>query len=148
MYNRLKYGNRLIAEPIGNTQGYGTLHLEHLYEEMCEYLRRIEKYTEGGFGNGPKVRWQNIVNTLMALRLPGGLLRHGVCREVFLFRLVDDLEGGMKTGRFGAPIAMLDEEFSEFWRERWAAPRAMRFPEWNSSLSVPLLQNALKELHP
>jgi len=148
MYNRLKFGQRLIAEPIGNTLGYGTLHLEHLYVEMCDYLKRAGMYTEGGFGNGPKVRWQNIANTLTALHLPGNLLRHGVCREVFLFRLVDDLVGGMRTGRFGNPIALPDSDFAEYWRERWAIPRAARYPAWNSTLSVPYLEETLKALHP
>lgn len=143
MYNRLRYQNRLLAEPIGYTQGFGTLHLEHLYSSICDFLRSSNAYKDGGFGNGPKIRWQNISNALAALKLPGSLLKHGVRREVFLFRLVDDLEGGMAGGNFGNPIPLTVEEYSQYWKERWACPRATRFPHWNSGNDLETLQRAL-----
>jgi hypothetical protein len=59
IYNRLKYKDRLLAEPIGYTQGFGTIHLEHLYPRIVELLKSIGKFTPAGWGNGPKVRWQS-----------------------------------------------------------------------------------------
>lgn len=131
LYNRVKYKSRLLAEPIGYTLGYGTLHLEHLYERMCVHLKSIGKFTDGGFGNGPKVRWQNISRTLSDMGLPKSLLRHGVKREVFLYRLVEALEEGMAGRDFGKTFVLPVSDYSEFWKERWAIPRSMRFPDWS-----------------
>lgn len=130
-YNRLKYKERLLAESIGYTRGYGMLHLEHTYEQACEYLQMIGKYTDAGYGNGPKVRWQNMTKALLGVGLPSSMLRHGVLREVFLYRFVEDFDKGMAGGTFGAPLNLSESDFATYWRERWAMPRAERFPSWN-----------------
>jgi len=132
MYNRLKHRERLLAEPVGYTLGYGTLHLEHLYGKVRAYLEMTDEYNNGGFGTGPKVRWQNLATALQKLGLSGSLLRHGVQREVFLYSLVDDLKSGMAGGTFGNPLNMPCDEYAHYWLERWALPRAARFPDWNS----------------
>jgi hypothetical protein len=142
-YNRLKYRDRLLAEPIGYTAGFGTLHLEHLYERVAEYLKEFGTFTKGGYGNGPKVRWQNITRVLLELELPKALLRHGMKREVFLYRFTDDLESGMKGGSFGTPLAMTEAEFGSYWRERWAMPRATSRPTWNQGEDLALLEQAI-----
>lgn len=129
-YNRLSYGDRLIAEPIGYTKGYGMLHLEHLYPRMCQFLESHGSLTPNGYGNGPKVRWQNVTKVLQHLNLPLHLLAHGVQREVYLFNLTQDLEGGMGGGSFGEPLRLSVEEFASHWRQRWALPRAKRYPHW------------------
>lgn len=143
MYNRVHYKSRLLAEPIGYTLGYGTLHLEHLYNSICDYLRISESFKSGGFGNGPKVRWQNIANVLSALDLPSTLLKHGVRREVFMFRFVDNLENGMAGGSFGNPLHLSADDYSQYWKERWAIPRAIRNPLWNQENDVEKLKNSL-----
>jgi hypothetical protein len=143
MYNRLRYGDRLLAEPIGYTLGFGTLHLEHLYSSICALLRSSNAHKVGGFGNGPKIRWQNIANALGALDLPGSLLKHGVRREVFMFRLVENLEEGMAGGNFGNPIPLSVDDYSQYWKDRWACPRATRFPLWNTADDLEILQKAL-----
>jgi hypothetical protein len=59
------------------------------------------------------------------------LLRHGVKREVFLFRLVNNLEAYME-GRDTEPVYR-NLPFSElvaWWRERWLLPRAERVNGW------------------
>lgn len=147
MYNRVRYKNRLLAEPIGYTLGYGTLHLEHLYTSICDFLKSSESHKVGGFGNGPKVRWQNIANALTALNLPSTLLKHGVRREVFMFRFVENLENGMAGGNFGNPIPLSVDEYSQYWKERWAWPRATRFPDWNTENDIEKLQSSLFNNH-
>jgi len=142
-YNRLKYKDRLLAQPIGYTQGYGMLHLEHLYEKACTFLKLIGKYTDAGYGNGPKVRWQNMTKALLGVGLPSSMLRHGVLREVFLYRFVEDFEQGMAGGEFGAPINLSEQDFGSYWRERWALPRAARFPDWNRGDEHATIQRAL-----
>lgn len=143
MYNRVRYGNRLLAEPIGYTLGYGTLHFEHLYTSICDFLKSSNAFKSGGFGNGPKVRWQNIANALTALDLPNSLLKHGVRREVFMFRFVENLENGMAGGSFGNPIHLSTEDYSQYWRERWALPRATRFPLWDQENDIEKLRTFL-----
>jgi len=143
MYNRLRFENRLLGEPIGYTLGYGTLHLEHLYDSISQYLRSINNFKDGGFGSGPKVRWQNIANALTALQLPGTLLNHGVQREVFLFRFVSDLENAMAGNGFGEPLHLPAATYAEYWKTRWALPRAKRFPDWNKANDLETLRTAL-----
>lgn len=146
MYNRVRYKDRLLAEPIGYTRGFGTLHLEHLYDDICDFLKMSENYKMGGFGNGPKVRWQNIANALQALNLSAQLLNHGVQREVFLFRFVNNLESGMAGGDFGNPISLSVDDYSLFWKERWACPRAARYPNWKSQDDREKLKSTLIRL--
>lgn len=146
MYNRLKYKDRLLAEPIGHTLGFGTLHLEHLYDEIRLYLEMTGEYNNGGFGTGPKARWQNIANALNRLDLGGALLQHGVKREVFLYRLVEDLEAGMSGGTFGNPTRLSVQDYSEFWVERWAAPRAARYPHWRNGDERSLIEQTLAQI--
>lgn len=146
IYNRLKFGSRLLARPIGYTQGFGTIHLEHLYSEIAEYLKLRNEFKHGGYGNGPKVRWQNITNAATALKVQRGALKHGIAREVFLFPLVENLEQGMSGGQFGQPLQLEEEDFSSYWKERWAVPRAERFPEWREQDSRILVKQKLEEL--
>lgn len=130
IYNRLKYQDRLLAEPIGYTKGYGSIHLDEIYPEIRKFLEKKEIYHRGGYGSGPKQRWQNINRALTLLKIPQKSVKHGVEREVFLYRLVSDLEGGMAGGSFGESVAINSKEFSGYWLERWAIPRAHRKPEW------------------
>lgn len=148
MYNRLKYGDRKLAESIGYTLGYGTLHLEHLYGKIREYLEMSGEYNNGGYGSGPKVRWQNIATTMKKLNLSGSLLRHGVKREVFLFKLVENLEAGMAGGSFGKPLVMSCDEYAEYWLERWALPRAERFPDWHTINAHEVIAETLAKIPP
>lgn len=132
IYNRLKVGQRVLARPIGYTKGYGLLHLEHLYPKISQFLESCGALTPNGYGNGPKVRWQNVTKALILMGLSPDLLHHGVQREVFLFNLVEDLEEGMAGGSFGHPLQLQADEFSDFWRRRWALPRAGRYPAWKT----------------
>ncbi|AXV76131.1 MULTISPECIES: Druantia anti-phage system protein DruA [Ralstonia solanacearum species complex] len=144
-YNRLRYGSRLLAEPIGYTKGFGMLHLEHLYDRMCDLLVAHGQLTPNGYGNGPKVRWQNVTKALMLLGLPLDLLAHGVQREVYLFSLVSELHSGMAGGSFGAPQRLSVDEYSEYWKQRWAAPRSNRYPEWREVDAQNLVREKVQE---
>jgi hypothetical protein len=143
IYNRLKFENRLLARPLGYTQGYGTVHLEEVYPRMVEWLQSIGKHVPAGFGNGPKVRWQNIMNTLVSLRLPMKFLEHGICRQVFLFDLVDNLLAVCNNAELPSPIAFDDCAWGDFWRERWCLPRAHRDPDWHEFPARTQLRDAL-----
>jgi hypothetical protein len=131
LYNRLSYNGIIIAESLGYTEGYGSFHLMELYPLFREFLESEGISTRGGFGTGPRRKWQTMVRALDRLGLPSDLLRHGVKREVFLFRLVDNLEAYME-GRDTEP-AYRNLPFSDlvaWWRERWLLPRAERVDGW------------------
>jgi Domain of unknown function (DUF4338) len=142
-YNRLKYKERLLAKPIGYTRGYGMFHLEQVYPQACEYLKMVGLHTDGGYGNGPKVRWQNVTRALRGIGLPRTMLRHGVLREVFLYRFVEDFDKGMAGGQFGSTLNLPESDFAQYWRERWAVPRAARCPTWNSGDEDALIRKTL-----
>lgn len=131
LYNRLRYCSLLIAEPIGYTEGYGTFHLERFYPIFRIILEEQGISTRGGFGTGPRRKWQTMTRALERIGLPKDFLRHGVKREVYLFRLIDNLEAYME-GRDPEPMYR-DLPFSElakWWRERWLLPRAERIDYW------------------
>lgn len=131
LYNRLKYNGTAVAESLGYTEGYGTFHLMELYRLFREFLEGQGVSTRGGFGTGPRPKWQTMVRALDQLGLPSDLLRHGVRREVFLFRLTDNLEAYME-GRDAEPVYR-NLPFSElvaWWRKRWLLPRAERVDGW------------------
>ncbi|MBC7242000.1 MAG: DUF4338 domain-containing protein, partial [Anaerolineae bacterium] len=133
LYNRLRYRNLIIAESLGYTEGYGIFHLMELYPLFREFLESQGISTRGGFGTGPRRKWQIMVRALERLGLSAEFLRHSVKREVFLFRLVDNLETYM-NGSDAEPVYR-DLPFADlvdWWRERWLLPRAKRVDGWRS----------------
>jgi len=132
IYNRLKCGNTSIAEPIGYTDGYGNFHLQKLYPLFKKYLESENISTRGGYGTGPKRSWQLIQRTLDKLGLRGSILRHGIKREAFLFRLIDNLEDYME-GRTDTPLYrdLPFEKLAAFWKARWLKGRSERVDGWH-----------------
>lgn len=133
LYNRLRYRIIRIAESIGYTEGYGAFHLEELYPRFRIFLEGRGISTRGGFGVGPRRKWQTMVRALNLLGLDSSLLCHGIKREVFLFRLTENLEDYME-GRDSEPVYR-NLPFSElvaWWRERWLLPRAGRVDGWRA----------------
>lgn len=131
LYNRLRYKDIAIAESLGYTEGYGTFHLMELYPLFREFLERQGISTRGGFGTGPRRKWQTMVRALSLLGFSASLLHHGVKREVFLFRLIDNLEEYIE-GRAVEPIYrnLPFSDLVSWWRERWLLPRAERVDGW------------------
>jgi len=131
LYNRLRYKGCVIAKSLGYTDGYGSFHLMELYPLFRELLEGEGISTRGGFGAGPRRKWQTIVRALDRLGLSRGLLRHGVKREAFLFPLIRNLKEYME-GRTGEPV-YFDRRFADlagYWRERWLLGRAARVDGW------------------
>ena len=131
IYNRVKYQGQTLAESLGPTKGYGNFHLLRLYPLLKGYLESINVNTKDGFGAGPKRSWQLIRTALDHVGLSGDLLKHGVQREAFLFRLIENLEGYM-CGKEKEPIYK-DLPFADlaaYWKERYLLPRSERVDEW------------------
>lgn len=131
LYNRLTHNDDLLAQSIGYTQGYGSFHLAHLYGPFREYLEELGISTRGGFGTGPRVKWQTMVRALERLGFSADLLKHGVKREAFLFPLARNLTDYLE-GRADEPL-YFNRPFSDlaaYWRERWLLGRAERVDGW------------------
>lgn len=133
IYNRLKYNGIEIAESLGFTNGYGNFHFQRLYPLFKEYLASKDIDTQGGYGTGPKRSWQLIRRTLDELDLPADLLKHGVKREAFLFRLVDNLEDYM-NGKAKKPQYrnLPFNDLAKYWKTRWLEGRYNRVDGWHS----------------
>lgn len=137
IYNRLKFEGRFIAEPIGWTKGFGTVHLENIYPRIEAWLKARGEFVPGGYGHGPKVRWQNITIALSRLGLPSQYAMHGLKREVFLFRHVSNIEDVVKNAEtLPHPIPCKLSDLSEYWRARWAIPRSIRDDSWKYSVPI------------
>lgn len=146
IYNRLRYKDRLLAEPIGYTKGFGTIHLENVYPEILKLLRAEQPdFVSGGFGTGPKIRWQHYARAFTLLGLPSSYFEHGLRREVFLFRFVEDLDKGMAGESFGKHINLSVYEYSDFWKERWAIPRSERANDWKTFEIKDYMARVLKQ---
>lgn len=133
IYNRLRYNGHLIAEPIGYAEGYGSFHLADLYPLFREFLEARGISTRGGFGTGPRIKWQTMVRALERLGFSSEALRHGIKREAFIFPLVENLKSYME-GRCSRPLYR-DLPFADLvshWRERWLLDRAQRVDGWRN----------------
>ncbi len=131
LYNRLKFHDHVIAQPIGYTEGYGSFHLTRLYPILRDLLENEGIRTRGGFGVGPRIVWQTCIRALDLLGLPRELLKHGIKREVFLFPLIANLKDYME-GYTTKPeyYNYSFYDMIQWWRNRWLLPRAERVDSW------------------
>jgi hypothetical protein len=144
IYNRLRYNGIQIAESIGFTGGYGNFHLQRLYPKFKEYLASENISTNGGYGTGPKRTWQLIRRTLDKIGMPADLLKHGIKREAFLFRLIDNLEDYF-SGASGNPCYrdLPFVELADYWKKRWLAGRFERVDSWHNWENQEILKSLL-----
>ncbi len=129
IYNRLKYKDRWLFRSVGFTEGFGHFHFsDEVFDAIVKYVAGGSKELRGNkYGEGPNWRIRTLRRGLNELGLNPDLLRHGVRREVFLapralgWRAY--LRGESEQVRlFSFPLG----DLAEFWRTRWAIPRAER----------------------
>ncbi|EKJ8727510.1 DUF4338 domain-containing protein [Pseudomonas aeruginosa] len=145
IYNRLKYNETLLAKPLGYTKGYGTLHLESIYPKIVDFLKFSGKHVPAGFGNGPKVRWQNIIKGLAELGISRDYLAHGLKREIYIFEFVDNLIEVCRNGETPNMTRFDDNGWSEYWKEKWGVPRSLKNSHWKSVDSVSEILRAIPQ---
>ena len=143
IYNKLRNEDRLLAKPLGFTKGFGTFHLEALYPRIVQWLERRDRCVPGGFGNGPKIRWQNIMRALGDLKISRDFLEHGLRREVFIFELVNNLQDVCRHGHIPDSAHFDTDRWVTHWKSRWCLPRAERNPGWYETDSLGSLKRAL-----
>lgn len=136
IYNRVAYhssagGKRLLAEPLGYTRGFGSVHLHAVYPDIKEFLIRKGYQANQGYGRGPKPVWQNIAKALTLLGLSHQQLQHGIPRQAWAFPLARNAWEYF-NGQDAAPDYYAEDfaTLAEYWKQRWLLPRAARCPDW------------------
>lgn len=125
-YNRIRYNGRLLYIPIGETKGYGTLHLtQETIIAIQEFLRSKKIFISNKFGDGPS--W-----TMRIIRTAGDilgfdsekLLRHSFKRHIYAIPLAANFKEFLngednKLNYFDFPM----EDLVSYWRQRWLCNR-------------------------
>ncbi len=147
-YNRLKAqvaNGKVAYVPVGETQGYGSVHISRrTYKTLQELLRRhpLLEPQSNTFAAGVNYKMRSIESGLSHLGL-SKLQEHKNRRLVYLVPLVTNWREYL-TGLDNAPnyiysdLDNLERETShliEFWKDRWFVKRASR-PETLQSLEL------------
>lgn len=125
-YNRIRYKEELLYKPIGQTKGFGTLHLsEETIQLMIKFLKLQGVEIRNNFGDGPS--W-----VMRVIRCAGELLgfdsdfllQHSFKRNIYFIPLTKNYKEFL-TGKTRQPIYTnySKKELVAFWKERWLANR-------------------------
>lgn len=125
-YNRIKYNNKLLYEPIGKTKGFGTLHLsEETFIAMMELLKSKNININYDFGNGPswKMRVIRTVGDMLGFD-SSILLNHSFKRNIYAIPLAENYKEFLNNNNinpiyYNYPL----NEMIEYWKERWLKQR-------------------------
>ena len=125
-YNRLKYGETLLYEPIGATSGYGSLHISiETFNAMLQLAEDNGCNISNRFGDGPNWRMRVIRAACDVLGLNSDvILKHSFQRGLFAVRLARNWRAFLK-GESKAPIYcnMPLDNLVNYWRDRWLRNR-------------------------
>jgi hypothetical protein len=142
LYNRIKYKDEVVAECLGYTQGSGSFHiLEELYEEILKFLADKGVDVTRGYGHGPSRKLKLISVGLRYLGL-ASFEFHGIKREFYLFPLVKNLREVIRQQQIPVWFDRPFHELEDYWRERWAIPRAARKLECNGFKAAEFFERA------
>jgi len=137
IYNRLKYNDEPIAISLGYTAGSGTFHIpDELYKEMLEFLSQkgisITKNLKSRCSKNSYTKTRKLWIISKVCRLLGikNITHHSIQREVFLFPLVKNLKEVIKHNEEPIYYNRPFEKIVDYWKVRYAIPRAERKPEW------------------
>lgn len=136
IYNRLSSGDRQYFAQAGWTKGYGHFQLPgHLFERLLELMddAGIKKARSYRYGEGPNWKLRAVRMGLQLLGIDTALLRHGIAREVYLAPTASNWQEILRGEQTRARWFRDDlGELASYFRERWAVPRASRYPDYRS----------------
>lgn len=130
IYNRLKYGERLLFQGIGFTRGSGEFHFSNgLYGMISEYAVRYCQPTakQERWGFGFRNRREVVKKCLAKVGLSTKWLYHGIQREIFMVPLARNTREFLSGEH--SKLLWFDqsaEDLFDFFRERWLLPRSQR----------------------
>ena len=125
-YNRLKFQDHLLYEQIGNTKGYGTLHLsKETIQEMVKFLKSKGVDVNHRFGDGPSWVMRVIAKAGEMVGFDHNfLLRHSFKRSIYFVSLAKNyhefLNGAAVQPKY---YNYTKKELTNYWKERWFKKR-------------------------
>jgi hypothetical protein len=137
-YNRMKFGDELLYKPIGQTKGFGTLHLsEETIQLMIKFLKSKGVVEGHKFGDGPSWVMRVIRSAGDLLGFDSNfLLQHSFKRNIYFVPLAEEykafLNDKTKQPKFHN---YSKKELVEFWKTRWLN---------NRKLNVDVVTNVLE----
>lgn len=128
-YNRIKYKDELLFQPIGQTKGFGTLHLsEETIQLMIKLLKSKGIIIGHKFGDGPS--W-----VMRLIRTAGDLLgfdsdfllKHSFKRNIYFVPLAKEYSRFL-NGETRQPFFYNypKSELVNYWRKRWLENRKVK----------------------
>jgi hypothetical protein len=138
LYNRLRFGERLLYQSVGFTRGSGEFHFSNgLYGAITEYANEHCEPTakQELWGTGFRNRRETIRKCLSALGISQDWLYHGIKREVFVVPLARNTREFLQ-GKHSRLLwyHQTESEIFGYFRERWLLPRASwdhRYRAWS-----------------
>lgn len=125
-YNRLKYGKSLLYKPIGETSGYGSLHIsDETFEVMNDLAYQNDYNTSNKFGEGPNWRMRVIRAACDVLNLDSNtILKHSFQRGLFAIPLAVNWKSYL-NGTSTTPIYrnLPMKKLVNYWKNRWLQMR-------------------------
>lgn len=125
-YNRLKYKDTLLYEPIGHTKGFGTLHLsKETIQEMVRLLKMHNKVISHSFGDGPSwvMRIIRVSGDLLGFD-PKILLNHSFKRGIYFAPLAKNYKEILNNQEKKIEYYNYSSnELTNFWKDRWLKNR-------------------------
>lgn len=125
-YNRMKFGEELLYKPIGQTKGFGTLHLsEETIHLMIKFLKSKGVVVGHKFGDGPSWVMRVVRSAGEILGFDSDfLLKHSFKRNIYFVPLASEfkafLNGETKQPKFKN---YCKNELVQFWKNRWLQNR-------------------------
>jgi len=131
-YNRLYYYNRQLFINIGETKGYGSLHLsEDTFNCMRELLRNKGIIISNKFGDGPNWRMRVIRTASEVIGLsPDALLNHSYKRSIYCIPLAKNYKQFLcnKEKTLDYYDTLLNDVVT-YWHQRWLVSRRQYLAE-------------------
>jgi hypothetical protein len=125
-YNRMKFNDELLYKPIGQTKGFGTLHLsEETIHLMIKFLKSKGVVVGHKFGDGPSWVMRVIRSAGELLGFDSDfLLKHSFKRNIYFIPLASEfkafLNGETKQPKFKN---YSKKELVQYWKTRWLENR-------------------------
>jgi hypothetical protein len=125
-YNRIKLNSHSLYERIGETKGFGTLHLsEKTFSLMVLLVKSKNKVIDNNFGSGPSWRMRVIRAAGDILGFDSDiLLCHSFKRDIYAVQLASNTREFLKDN--DAKLQYYNwhlKDIVSFWRERWLTNR-------------------------
>lgn len=121
-YNRLNYNSKPLFISVGNTKGYGTLHLSNeTFAAMRELLDAHKIQVTNRFGDGPIWRMRVIRSAADLLNINADfLLKHSFQRGIYVIPLARNYREFLNGGdedleNFDYPM----DDLVDYWKQRW-----------------------------